>query len=555
MGVAMQEDAHLKCLSIHLDEKSRKVIASFAPEAEVPEGDAPEEDAETVTPEEFMQAINAAGFGGYSIHQPSLEEATSKYNSGEAFESVVGEALDGKFSIRIDANLMAAYLSCTLPLGGAPVQAQNILQEAEKKGITVALDLQSIDKAIREGGDDILIASGKRPVPGVDGRLEILFQGMKEKSPHLDEHGLADFRDLGEIVTVSAGEKLMRLILPTDGEPGETVTGKTIPVKPGKKISFATNLDGAIVDSANPNILLAAISGCPILLKDGVSVDPTFTVQDVDLHTGNIAYKGAVHVTGDVHVDMTIKASGDIYVDGTVESAMLEAGGDIVVKGGIIGSSELHANRGEKFHAAIKCEGSCTAQFVQNAHVFAGNGIFIHEVAMLSELTAGHQIIIGDKDSKKGELIGGIARATMLVKAKDIGSSSYVRTVVIAGADQLLHERLNINTQTREAAEHKLADVIKLLELARLHPDRIPPETVKNVESTRVSLIAEIETLGEEEIELRKEIDLANGAQVVVEKHIFGGSEIRIGQKHYHATQDKEGGVFHINEEGELVFV
>ena len=515
----------------------------------------PDGDVEAVTPVEFMQAIDAAGFAGYSINQTSLANATAKYNSGEAFEIIVGEALDGTFSIRIDANLMAAYLSCTLPLGGAPIQSKHILLEAEKKGITAALDLQAVDKAASEGGNDILIATGKMPIPGVDGKFEVLLQGMKERSPLLDEHGLADFRNLGEIITVNAGDKLMRLILPTDGEPGTAVTGKNIPVKPGKKVSFAMNLDGVNVDSGDPNILLAAISGCPSVLKNGVSVDPVYIVKDVDLHTGNISYQGVVHVTGDVHVDMTVKATGDIYVDGTVENAMLESGGDIVVKGGIIGSSEPHINRGEEFLAAVQCDGSCTAQFAQYAHIFAGEGIFIHEVAMLSELTAGHQIIVGDKNSKKGELIGGVARASMLVKAKDIGSSTYVKTVVIAGADQILYERLNLNVQTREAAEHKLNDVIKLLELFQLHPDRATPETVKSVEATQIAVNAEIETLRAEEVELLKEIDLVKGAQVVVEKHIFEGAEIRMGLKSYNLTIDKEGGIFHINDEGELVFV
>ncbi len=541
----MPGDAHLKYLSIHLDEKGQKVIASFKPE----------ESTEAVTLDAFMQAIHAAGFGGYSIHQPSVEDATAKYNSGVAFEIIVGEARDGKFSIRIDANLVAAYLSCALPQGGAPVQIQSVLQEAQNKGITVALDLKAIERALREGGENVLIASGKPPVPGVDGKFESLVPSMKERSPHLDEHGLADFRDLGEVVAVRPGDALMRLIPPTDGEPGETVAGKIIPVKPGKKIAFATKLDGAALDPNNPNMLIAAIAGCPVVLKDGVSVEPIYTVKNVDLHTGNIFFDGTIHVSGDIKADMSIKATGDIHVDGTVESAMLEAGGDVVVKGGIIGSSELHAGSNEEFHAAIKCTGSCTARFVQNAHISAENGIFIHDIAMLSELTAGHQIIVGDKGSRKGDIIGGTARATMLVKAQNIGSPAYLKTVVHVGATPLMHEQHNIVTKALEASEHKLADINKLLELARLHPDRLPPETVKTAEATRDALSAEIETLRENEMELRKEIDIANKAQVVVEKHVFGGSEICIGLKHYKTADDREGGVFHLNEEGELVFV
>lgn len=538
----MPEDTHLKNLSIRLHEK--KVIASFVPEGET----------DAITLEELRQSIFAAGFGGYSLDQPSLEQATAKYNSGEAFETAVGEALDGKFSIRIDANLMGAYLSCALPRGGIPVKLQDIQQEAAQQGITVALDLATIDKALREGGNNLLIARGRAPVNGVDGRIENTLPSVKEKSPHLDEHGLTNFRDLGEIAIVHAGDTLMRLILPTDGDPGETVTGKPFPIKAGKSVEFSTQLDGAMVDPKDSTRLIAAISGCPIITKEGVSVDPICTVNNVDLHTGNITFSGTVHVSGDVQSDMTIKASGDIFVDGTVGNAMLEAGGDIVVKGGIIGGSEQHADRDEKFHAAILCKGSCTARFVQNANITAGNGIFIHDTSMLSDLNAGHQIIVGDKGSRKGDIIGGTTRATMLIKAQNIGSPAYLKTVVSAGADKLLHERMDTNTQTREAAEHELGDIIKLLEVARLSPGRIPPETVKTLGTTRDALNAQIAHLREEEVELRNEIDIANRAQIMVEKHIFGGTEITIGLMHQHITKDKEGGVFHLSG-GELVFV
>lgn len=540
----MLEDAHVRYLSIHLDEQGKKIIASFTPEG----------GTDAITPDEFMQAINAAGFGGCSIHQPTLGDATAKYNSGEAFEIIVGEALDGKFSIRIDANLMAAYINCTLPVGGAPVQMQSILQEVEHRGITATLDLKAIDKALREGSDNILIARGKLPVAGVNGGFESLIPSMKERSPRLDENGLADFRDLGEIVTVQEGGALMRLILPTDGEPGETVTGEIIPAKAGKKVAFATNLAGAILDPKDPNTLIAAVSGCPVVLKNGVSVDPVFVVKNVDLRTGNISFMGAVHVSGDVGANMTIKASGDIHIDGTVESAILEAGGDIVIKGGVLGGSERHVHSDTKARAAIKCNGSFTARFVQNAHISAGDGIFIQDIAMLSELTAGHQIIVGEKGSRKGDIIGGTARATMLVKAQNIGSSAYVKTVVIAGADKLLHERHNTATKAYEDSMRKFADIIKLLEVARLSPGRVSPEAVKSAEATRAALNAEIETLREDEAELKKKIGVASRAQVVVEKHVFGGTEIHIGLKRYNTTGDKEGGLFHIDDKGELVF-
>jgi len=117
METEMSENASLKYLSIRLDENKQKIIASFSPQG----------DTDTITSDMFMQAIDSSGLGGYSIHQPSLATATAEYNSGKPFEIIVGEAVDGKFSIRIDANLMSAYLSCTLPLGGAPIKKKKVL--------------------------------------------------------------------------------------------------------------------------------------------------------------------------------------------------------------------------------------------------------------------------------------------------------------------------------------------------------------------------------------------------------------------------------------------
>jgi hypothetical protein len=325
-------------------------------------------------------------------------------------------------------------------------------------------------------------------------------------------------------------------------------------MKPGKKVSFPTGLEGVTVDPADPHLLIAAISGRPIVAKNGVTVEAIYRVENVDLHTGNITYDGGVHVAGDVHSGMTVKATGDIQVEGTVEDAILEAGGDVTVKGGIMGSGADIDDSSEKIHATIKCGGSCTVKFAQDAHIFAGSGIFIHESSIQSDLTAAHQIIVGDKGSRKGELIGGIARATMLVMAHDIGSDDHPRTIVIAGNDKDLHERLRECNEKSKVANDKFADVLMLLGSAKKTPGKVTPEAMDEAEATRVILLAEIAELTAEALQIKKEIDLALGAQVVASMKIFAGAEIRIGKSHYEATQDREGGVFKLGDKGELMF-
>jgi len=462
---------------------------------------------------------------------------------------------DGKFSLRPTTDLSAIYLSYTLPTGGgAQVLPESVIGAAKSHGVVVELDVEAIKKTLLEGGANVRVGYGRAPVQGTDGHLEVLVDNMKKRSPHLDENGLADFRDLGEIVTVKPGDPLMRIVDPTPGEPGLTVTGKEIPVKPGKKVSFPAGLDGVKVDPADPHLLVAAISGCPIVAKKGVTVEAVYRVQNVDLHTGNITYDGGVHVAGDVHSGMTVKATGDIHVEGTVEDAILEAGGDVTVKCGIMGSDADHDTSDKKIHATIKCGGSCTVKFAQDAHIFAGNGIFVQETSMQCGLTAAHQIIVGDQDSHKGELIGGIARATMLVKAYTIGSDDHPRTIVIAGNDKDLHERLRECNEKSKLADNKFADVLMELGAAKKSPGKVTAEAMAELDASRVALYAEIAEHTAEALQIKKEIDLAQQAQVVAEKKVFTGAEIRIGQKHYETKQDREGGVFKLGDKGELVF-
>lgn len=536
----MPEDTHLKYLSIRLDAGGTRVIAYFAPAGDV----------DSITLSDFKQAVNAAGFGGYKLDEAALRDATAQYSAGKAFELALGDAIDGEFDIRIDIGHLNAYLACTLPRGGVPVTLERVLEEVKHKEITVELDLAAIEQTLKGGGDNVLIARGKLPADGVDGKFENLIPSAKDRSPHLDEHGLADFRELGEILVVHKGEPLMRRIPATDGEPGLTLTGQPIPAKPGKNVTFAAKLDGAEFDPADINLLIAATDGCPVLLKDGVSVEPIYTVGDVDLHTGNINFLGTVNVTGEIHTGMTVKASGDIHVNGTVEGVTLAAGGDIVVEGGIIGLTE---RGGEKsHHSAITCGGSCSANFAQNAHIAAGKGIFIRDFTMQSELSAGHQIVVGD-GSRKGHLIGGTARAAMLIKAKIIGSPTRSKTLVIAGADQTLHERLVAIAETRGAAMSKLLNVVKLLELADASPGRLPAETVKAAETTRDSINAEMASLNLDEAELNREIAASKEAQIVAEKKFLEGVEVRFGLKRHTMVTDREGGVFKLKE-GELTF-
>ncbi|MDO9190763.1 MAG: FapA family protein, partial [Sulfurimicrobium sp.] len=346
---------------------SRKLLASFTP-------------AENLTPidlESLKLIIAEAGYAQLFLSEPALAQLVKQYaTASEPFSLEIGEVRDAVAAVEISADKMSAWLTVTPPCGGAAVTKAQIDRALSAKGVAAGIQDRAIDQVLADGtADRMLIAQGRQVVHGEDGRLECLIPMVKDRHPHLDEHDIADYRDLGGIVTVHQGERLMQKHPPTLGEGGENVLGQVIPAKPGKEAMYAPQLKGAMVDPEDPAFLISEIPGQPVEVSHGMTVEPTVTLQAIDLSTGNLDFDGTVNVIGDVHAGMSIRATGDIHVGGTVEAATLDAGGDVVVKGGIIGHGEVHDHPDEKQKAniaRIRCAGSCSAHFVENASIETG---------------------------------------------------------------------------------------------------------------------------------------------------------------------------------------
>ncbi len=528
----MPETSPLSDLTIRLDPDGKRIFAIFSPKGP----------PTAITTGHFTRAINAAGFEGHDFVMSAVSDCVAKYSLGEAYEIEIGSAKDGEFKLLFDDGDTTAYLTCIAPKGGVPISMVRVLDEAKRQGVVVKLDLAAVKDAVLNYREKVIIARGKVPVEGVDGRFVSLLPSLKPRTPMIDEKGLTDFRELGEIVTVRGGDALMRCIPATPGEPGIDVFGRLIPAKPGKSYNFPSKREGSAIDPKDPNLLLAAIQGCPVLQKDVVTVEPLYIVNDVDLSSGNIHFDGSVHVKGDVHAGMTIKVLGNIRVDGMVERACLTAGGDIDIKGGILGQTE----RDEKFQAKITCNGSCTAHFAQNAIIHAGNGIFLHEMSMQSELVARHQIIIGGKRSGKGQISGGSARAAILVKARVIGAPSSSKTVITVGADKELYQQLDELKSAREVAENLRAGLMKVLNVAAANPGKFKPEVIKTAMAQHDHLNGEISAIIEKDRGIRQELSLSDGAQIIAEQQFLEGVEVRCGAQVHRIKENRIGGAFQL---------
>ncbi|MBS4095709.1 MAG: DUF342 domain-containing protein [Sulfuricella sp.] len=520
-----------KGLSYFVDEAKRKLSARFTPSA----------GKSGLDLGGLKRCLAESPFKTWYVNEFALADLIRKYHAAsESFELEIGEARDGEFRIEISPDLMGVHLLLFSPQGGKPVAKAEVLAMLAQRGVVSGIIDENIETAIQCGSaEGIDIAKGRLPVHGEDGTLNLLAPQASERKPSLSEDGIANFRELGGVATVSPGAPLMRRSPPTPGEPGVNVLGHIVPPKAGKAAMFAPRLDGAAFAADDPDLLTAAIAGQPVLVNNGVQVDPVMTVENVDISSGNIHFEGTVVIRRDIQAGMVIEATGDIQVGGTVEAATLIAGGNVRVAGGVIGRHEGQKGAANAI-SSVRCGGSFHARFVQNARIEVDDSIYIDEGAMQSELLATRQIIVGKDDSQKGQLIGGKATATLLVKAQTLGAPTHVKTLVEVGVNPHLHaELLGIGKELENKALGR-ENVEKLLAFLKSNPQKGSPDVIAKAQKTHANLLEETTQLLAKQEELMRHISLAENARVIANRKVHIGARIQIGSRVCEVSEDLE---------------
>ena len=505
----------------------------------------------------IKEALVKQGLADLFLYENALSNLAKQYSATtEGFGLEIGERRDGGCVLKIDGDKMAARLTLIPPYGGVPAGLLQIQLALQEKGIASGIMTGEIEAALKEGSAaERVIAKGLPPVPGENAQFHSLVPEIRERKPQIDERGIAHYRDLGQLIVVKQGDLLMRRIPPTAGKEGLDITGQTIAAQPGQDTQFTSGLAGAVLDPDDNNLLRAAMTGQPKLVPNGVIVEPTINLPLVDLSTGNVNFIGTINIKGDVKEGMKIRASGDVFIGGTVEAAEIEADGNIVIKGGVIGHSEHSAdpNADVIFNARIISKGSISAHFAENVCMEAGTDIIIEEFSMHNHLTACHQILVGKSGGKKGRIIGGITCASVLVKAAVFGSNAGFITKVRAGFNPYLQARMDKLKLEVNANEKEQEDIKKIIAFVLAHPEKDKNDLLHKALHTREKLEVDCAQLHAERGHLQSEMTLAENVQIIAEEAVHCGTEIQIGHCVWKNNEERGKGVFHIVD-GEISF-
>lgn len=443
----------------------------------------------------------------------------------------------GKLRIRSLITIAADKLSATMTLylkdsQGKPYTMGRVKDAFGAAGIRVQPEVEAIKQAlqaVKSSGkpmEHVVVAKAILPEDGEDGVFEPTFEQISFGS--VAEDGRLDYCERGAAQTVQPGTVLGTIRPPTAGTAGMNVLGEPLAATPGRPCHLEAG-EGVEID-ADKVTYRAASEGVIILTPEQLSVSDLYVVEgDVNYAVGNLRLKkGSVKVLGTVNSGFLIEAPGSVFVYETVEGATIEAGGDVLVQGGL--------SLGGKGH--IKAGGKVYAKFAQRAVIHAKGDLRIDGSMTDCDVEVAGRIYCF---ANQGIIQGGTLRCGRGVVAKEIGSPMGVATHIILGLKLKPDEELQ--EEVRQLKE-QIARIEMGMNFGRATPQevlaRLPeakrPAVAKLFEALQ-ALQTRLEQLRQLMSENQERQRLALKATVRIQAAVHPGVSITIGGATAHVTE------------------
>lgn len=482
----------------------------------------------------------------------------AKEMKSEAYVGIaIAEVRDSTVEVILSDHDMLASMLVTGAYKGNPLKGPQIVQALAQAHVTKGINKLALKKVLvtshqLKPGETFNqpVAKGKNPVQGADAKFIPLVKDPTKQvlaPKETEQEGKVDMLNLGETITVSENDPLMKRVPATKGTAGITVQGKVIPPKPGNDAMISAG-KGTKVSPDNPNLLLAAVSGMPIIKDRGVDVEDALCLPTIGVATGHVKFKGNVVVLGNIESDMVVRATGSLTVGGFIESADVQAQGDIEVAKGIIGHN---VSEDQPKSCIVKSGGSIKANYAQFCELQAGNDINLSVHCMNSEVRCGHDLVVSDAGEKQGTLSGGHAKVGGKVTCVNLGVEGDTATSVQAFAwFQMYKERQTKLKDQYKLAQEQTMDIIRReLEFKKTPKAERTPEQEEQLESDKQKANAHLEKVkfardtNEQELESGLEvynIEVKNkvythvtvqfGEEKVITKRVHGASIFSFNQ-------------------------
>jgi uncharacterized protein (DUF342 family) len=510
--------------------------------------------AEPLNAAMIKQGLQDAGYGRCFFLQNQLDNLLVEYQQlqqkvkaltlaeyAKVLNYPIAEKRAAQLSFELSDDKMTAWAIITAAWGGSPISANDLVKAAQQFGIIFGFNKEQIIQLVLQASRaepgsrlKIDIAQGRQVKAGKNSWFEPLITDMvrRRNQPLVESEGKADLRDFGAIPSVAKGQSIMRRHPPTAGEAGVDVTGVTTAPTPGMVIEWQL-AGGVELSPDDADLLLAAQDGLPRAIENGATVDDVFTVNNVDLASGHIIFKGSVVITGNVIAGMKVVAGGNVFVKGVMEGALIEAGGDITIAGSIIGHQLNNAGAAEaEYSTVLKAAGNIHCHIAQYSAFYCQGELEATKYLMHCQVEA-ERVTAGTADKLTGKIVGGHYLLGQALYCGQLGSPSSGVVFV------KLNRRLNPLLEQQETIRAQLAPVRKAMDEIKQKIDKQKKllagqvdDSIKRLEQEfeeqkqlAKALISEVRALEELRLQIVAQL------QVKVSQQLFSAVEFQFGKE------------------------
>lgn len=439
-------------------------------------------------------------------------------------DSTNSTSVEQRMTIEVSDDHQQAWVRPVNPDDPQPFTSEETIAALEEAKIVVDETVQKLVNEfvpIANFSDDrperYLVAEGRSAIEGTNGTFQKDESCLRREQDWQGDAAI-NYYNYNSIHMVETDDPIGTLTSAVPGVEGVDVYGQTLKLL---RQPVDVQLDDTVRRSDDDaSVVLANVAGQIVFSERVLSIKEVFAVaNDVDFGTGNIDSPVDIQIRGTVRDGFIVKSHRAITIGGAVESATIEAGGVILVRGGIL----------QKGHSSLKCGGDVVARFCDEANLHVAG-----DLKICKELMNSHVHCEGTLYAAHGAIIGGSVYAREGIEVAVLGSDANVTTNLAVGMHpSVIDESEQIRKELKpkkEAAERIRRNIQPLMaDLKRLSPEQ--KEKVTELMYEADAMDAEVVDVENKRTTMLLESRAHGIPYVLVTRMVHEGVTIRIGRR------------------------
>ncbi len=434
---------------------------------------------------------------------------------------------------------MSAYACLFRPEnGGDDITLEQFLGDMRYEGINHGILQEDIQKDFEQGYFRIfLVARGKPPLPGEDGKVTELLQRHGNLSLKVQSGSEVDFGQDIELQPIRKGTVICLIRPPREGTDGMDVTGKRLPSPPVNSAPIPQGKNTGI--SRGGQALTADVDGMLYIEDDKFCVHEQKIIDgDLDQFQGTLRVSGNLYIGGNVDGGVDVEASGEIVINGKMGRArVMSTGGTVRVQKGVFGTE------GETFLSAAR---QVQSPVIEWAKIESGTSVIAETISNSAVRCGGTTYVMNGR----GMIVNSRIRAGDSVLCRRIGNLAGGRCVFSVGFPPDLPEaweQVRAELAETQATLEKLWKPITSLRRKGIRISDEEKSLLDQLVEQRQLYFEQQESLTSRLKTLSKELDKKSRGRVRCEK-VYPFLSVQIGKLVEEITEEQDDCDIHMVE-------